>query len=245
MYVEVIGLEKSFAGACVVKNAGFVLERPCIVGLLGSNGAGKSTTMRMMAGYLLPDRGTISIAGHDVVTDRQAAQSHLGYLPEAANGFQSLNVGEFLLFAAQARGLDGQAGERAVVAVAERLHLGDVFGKALGTLSKGWRQRAWLAQALLHNPRVLILDEPTDGLDPHQKAELRKTLRDLARDRAIIMSTHILEEAESLCDDLIVMNAGRIVANASKDELLDENGRLAPAILRLTANEALQQAVAG
>lgn len=242
--IETRDLSKSFGTHKAVSAVSFSVAPSTIVGLLGSNGAGKSTTMRMLAGSLGPDVGSASIAGYDIVKDRQQAQRALGYLPEAANGFPNLTVGEFLSFAAQARGLRGSLGRCAVGSVTETLALGAVSDQQLGTLSKGWRQRAWLAQALIHDPPVLLLDEPTDGLDPKQKVDLRRLLKHLAKDRAILMSTHIVEEAEELCDRLVIMNAGRVVADATKDELCDADGRLAPALIRLTSDHSQPESAA-
>lgn len=234
MLIEARNLSKSFAGRPAVQDVSFKVPASTIVGLLGSNGAGKSTTLRMLSGTLLPDGGNVEIAGIDIGRDRQRAQARLGYLPEAANGFASLTVGEFLLFAAEGRGQPAKSARRAAERVIDVLHLADAANRPLADLSKGWRQRAWLAQALIHDPPVLILDEPTDGLDPRQKVELRGFLRDLSRDRAILMSTHILEEAEELCDRVIVMNEGRVAADADVRELTGQDGRLAAAVLRLT-----------
>lgn len=236
--IETHDLSKSFGTHKAVSNVSFSVATSSIVGLLGSNGAGKSTTMRMLAGCLSPDAGRAIVAGCDVVKDRIAAQRALGYLPEAANGFSNLTIAEFLNFAAEARGLRGGVGRRAVGRVTETLGLGGASHKQLGTLSKGWRQRAWLAQALVHEPPVLLLDEPTDGLDPKQKVDLRALLKRLAQDRAILMSTHIVEEAEELCDRLVVMNAGEVVADAAKGELCDANGRLAPALIALITDRS-------
>ncbi len=235
MLVETLALSKSFGPRRAVDGVSFALPPATITGLLGANGAGKSTTMRMLAGALLPDSGTARIAGNDIVTARPQAQRDLGYLPEAANGFSILTVYEFLIFAAEARGLFGDEGRQAAKRIAGLLDLVRALGRPLGSLSKGWRQRAWLAQALIHDPSVLILDEPTDGLDPKQKIDLRALLRKIARDRAILMSTHILEEAEELCDHLIVMHEGRIAADAPKSDLADSRGRLAPAVIALTS----------
>ncbi len=237
MLVEALNLQKSFGGISAVRDVGFSIAPSTIVGLLGANGAGKSTTMRMMAGCLMPDAGSVRIAGSDICHDRITAQTKLGYLPEAANGFATLTVFEFLSFVGEARGLRGKTLATAMDQVIDLTRLEEATHKTLGMLSKGWRQRAWLAQALIHDPPVLILDEPTDGLDPRQKSSLRVVLRDLAQNRAIIMSTHILEEAECLCDRLVVMNAGCVVADSMKNELTDDAGRLAPAILRLIAND--------
>lgn len=241
--MSVIGIEaerltKRFGGREVVSGVTFEVPTGGIVGFLGANGAGKSTTMRMLTGYLAADEGTARIAGIDVARYPAAARRHLGYLPEAASGFGVLSVVEFLEFCAEARGLVGSSRARAVSEVCERLDLGAVAARPIRTLSKGLRQRAWLAQALVHDPAVLILDEPTDGLDPMQKVELRALLRELARTKAVLMSTHILEEAEELCERIVFLREGRVAAACAAAELMDDNGRLAAAYARLAASGA-------
>lgn len=234
MLIEAEGLHKSFGSVAAVRGISLRVARGERVGVLGPNGAGKSTTLRMLAGTLAPDRGWARIAGEDVVASPLNARAAIGYLPEAANGFGSLTVSEFVIFAAQARGLSGQSVKAAVNGVIERLDLGAALHRPLGTLSKGWRQRAWLAQALVHDPQVLILDEPTDGLDPNQKIALRGLLAELSKDKAMLISTHILEEAETLCDRLVVIADGRVAADAKTSALADASGRLASAFVRLT-----------
>jgi ABC-2 type transport system ATP-binding protein len=242
MLIEAYELTKSFRGRPAVAGVSFTVGAGSIVGFLGANGAGKSTTMRMLAGYLGADSGTARIAGFDVARAPLEARARLGYLPEAAAGFAELTVLELLTFAAEARNFRGGDVSRAIERASELTGLGEAMDRIIGTLSKGWRQRAWLAQAVLHDPPVLILDEPTDGLDPLQKAHLRGVLAEMGRSKAILMSTHILEEAEQLCDRLIVIAAGRIVADAPRVELADGDGRLAPAFARLVAGAAEQVA---
>ncbi len=242
MLIEALSLSKSFGARKAVENVSFAVRSPTTVGLLGANGAGKSTTMRMLAGVLLPDDGSARIKDHDLARARLQAQECLGYLPEAANGFSVLTALEFLTFVADAKGLKGSNCREGVDRIVQLLKLEAVIDRELGSLSKGWRQRVWLAQALLNDPPVLILDEPTDGLDPRQKVELRALLRELTKERAILMSTHILEEAEELCDHIIVMHDGCVVANATKSDLVDSKGRLAPAILDLTCSGPHSQA---
>ena len=231
MLIEARDLAKSFGSVTALDGVSFALGPGTITGLLGVNGAGKSTLMRLLSGVLRPDRGTASIAGHDILHDPLAARRQLGYLPEAATGFANLTVAEFLTFAAEGRGLANPA--TTIAATARRLALTPALHSVLGTLSKGWRQRAWLAQAMIHDPPVLLLDEPTDGLDPTEKTRLRAFLREIAASKAILMSTHILEEAEELCDHIIVIANGRIAADAPLTELA-QGGRLAPAFARLT-----------
>ena len=189
----------------------------------------------MLVGSLAPDAGQALINGYDIVTQRRQAQHQLGYLPEYAVGFNNLSVHEFLTFTAEARGFSGHQKRTLIDNVINQLDLGGVRYKLLGTLSKGWRQRSWLGQALLHNPPVLILDEPTDGLDPNQKAQLREKLKYLGQTKTILMSTHILEEAENICDRLVVMRDSQLVADGPTTDFIDKNGRLESAIHALTA----------
>ena len=238
MLIEAEALAKAFASEQAVRGVSFCVGAGERVGVLGPNGAGKSTTLRMLAGTLLPDSGRARIAGADVVADSLAARAALGYLPEAANGFTEITVAEFLIFAAAAHGLAGRERKAALSRVIDSLALEPALHKPLGTLSKGWRQRAWLGQALIHDPPVLILDEPTDGLDPNQKIALRELLASVSQDKAMLISTHILEEAETLCDRLIVIVDGRVVTDAATADLVDAEGRLSPAFIRLTQQGA-------
>jgi len=234
MDIEARGLCKRFGAREAVTNVSFRANLGTVTGFLGHNGAGKSTTMRLLTGCLAADRGNACIGGIDIDQDPIGARANLGYLPEAANGFTNLTILEFLTFAAEAHGLWGAKKKAALTRVVDMIGLQPALGQSLGQLSKGWRQRAWLGQALIHDPPVLILDEPTDGLDPLQKTHLRALLAQLSAEKTILMSTHILEEAEELCDHLIILAAGRVVADVRKAELLDSAGRLAPAFIRLT-----------
>lgn len=235
MLIDAQNLSKAYASKPAAQNVSFSAKAGTIIGLLGSNGAGKSTIMRMLAGSLAPDMGQAFINGYNIVTQRRQAQHQLGYLPESALGFNNLNVHEFLTFSAEARGFTGSQRRTLTDNVIDQLDLGGVKYKLLGTLSKGWRQRSWLAQALLHNPPVLILDEPTDGLDPNQKAQLREKLKNLGKTKTILMSTHILEEAENMCERLVVMRDSQLVADGPTTQFIDKNGRLEAAIHALTA----------
>jgi ABC-2 type transport system ATP-binding protein len=234
--IEARDLEMRFGARTAVRGVSFAVEPGQVVGFLGPNGAGKSTTMRMLTGFLRPAAGSAWICGHDIQAGRLAAQRCLGYLPEAAGGFSHLTVREFLTFCGEARGLAGADLRTAIERVCGAVDLGPALGLKLGVLSKGWRQRAWLAQALLHDPPVLILDEPTDGLDPTQKQHARDLIRRVAADKAILLSTHILEEAEEICQRAIIIAEGRIVADAATADLLDPQGRLTAAFHRLTAS---------
>ena len=236
--IEARNLSKAFHDRRAVDDVSFEIARGTVVGFLGPNGAGKSTTMRLLTGYLRPDGGEARIAGHDVGTETARARASLGYLPEAAAGFPNLTVREFLTWCAECRGLWGAARDAAIERASQETDLGPALSLRMRTLSKGWRQRAWFAQAILHDPPVLIFDEPTDGLDPNQKAHIRDFIRAIAPRKAIILSTHILEEAEEICDRVIIIANGRIVADEACKTLADRKGRLWAAFRRLTDPDA-------
>ena len=235
--IESLGLTMRFGRRAVVERLSFRIGRGELCAFLGRNGAGKTTTMRMLAGVLRPADGSARIDGHDVVAERCAAAASIGFLPEAAIGFSRLTVDEFLRFCGESRGLAGRALAAAVDGATERVNAREARDALMGELSKGWRQRAWLAQALLHDPPVLILDEPTDGLDPVERGHVRALLRNVARDKAILLSTHVLEEAEEVATRVILIARGRIVADDVPAALGDERGRLAPAFHRLAGDE--------
>lgn len=237
MSIEVTGLTKAFGHRRVVDGISFTAEKGSLVGFLGPNGAGKSTTMRLLSGYYRPDGGAVKLCGRDAVSDPIGARSLVGYLPEAVHGFQHLCMHDFLMLAAEGRGSWGHERDGAIRRITSQLDLGSVLRRRCGELSKGWRQRVWLGQALIHDPEILLLDEPTDGLDPNQKIALRALIRTLAKSRTILLSTHILEEAEALCDRIIVIESGRLVADAGCAELLSADGRLGPAYIALTAGK--------
>jgi ABC-2 type transport system ATP-binding protein len=190
-----------------------------VLGLLGPNGAGKSTAMRMIAGFLAPTSGTARVCGFDVRKQPLAAKRALGYLPEGAPSYGELTVREFLDFIARARSLKGDLAWRRFDEVVGRLHLEDVLAQPIDTLSKGFRRRVGLAQAILHDPPALILDEPTDGLDPNQKHEVRTLIDSMARERTILISTHVLEEVHALCSRVVIIANGRLLADATPAEL--------------------------
>ncbi len=218
--IEVENVSRSFGRHRVVDSLSFRVNSGEVLGFLGPNGAGKTTTMRMITGYLATHGGTIRVCGHDVASDGRAARACIGYLPEGAPAWADMTVNAFLRFLGEARGLAGSTLEQRMAHVSRLVELEDVAQQRIETLSKGFRRRVGLAQALLHDPPVLVLDEPTDGLDPNQKHQVRALIRGLASDRTIIVSTHILEEVEAVCSRALIIANGRKVADATPMELL-------------------------
>jgi ABC-2 type transport system ATP-binding protein len=229
-------LTKSFGPIRAVDGVGFTVGRGEVLGFLGPNGAGKTTTMRMLTGFLVPDSGTARVCGHDVVAQSLEVRRRIGYLPEGAPLYGDMSVRAFLDFVAEVRGFDGAARRRAVGDAVERTQLGPVLYQPIDTLSKGYKRRVGLAQAILHDPPVLILDEPTDGLDPNQKYEVRHLIEGMAPDKAIIVSTHILEEVEAVCTRAVVIARGRVVADAHPEELRRRSPRHNAVRVRLPAD---------
>ncbi|MGQ0651330.1 MAG: ABC transporter ATP-binding protein [Betaproteobacteria bacterium] len=217
--IKIENLVKAFGPKRAVDGISFNVERGEVLGFLGPNGAGKSTTMRMLTGYMPPTEGRVTVGGHDVSESPIEAKRLIGYLPENAAAYPDMTVRGFLNFAAELRGLGGDARKQAVHRVVERCFLDSVLHQSIDTLSKGYRHRTCLAQALIHDPEVLIMDEPTDGLDPNQKHEVRNLIRELGANKAIIFSTHILEEVDAACTRAIIIDRGRIVANGTPEEL--------------------------
>ena len=206
-------LTKRYGDKLAVDDLTFSVNPGEVLGFLGANGAGKSTTMRMIAGFISPSAGQVSVCGHDIERASVAAKSCMGYLPEGAPSYGEMTVGEFLDFIADVRGLAGERRRGRRATVIERLGLGPVITQVVETLSKGFRRRVGLAQALIHDPQVLILDEPTDGLDPNQKHEVRRLINELSKDKLVIVSTHILEEVHEVCTRAIIIANGRVVAD--------------------------------
>jgi ABC-2 type transport system ATP-binding protein len=219
--IDVNGLVKTYGSKRAVDGVSFSVKRGDILGFLGPNGAGKSTTMKMITGYVRPDSGTARVDGIDVMKDPVAVKRKIGYLPENAPAYPEMTVAEFLGFIAEIRGFRDGATRKAQVDRAVKLtHLATVRNQTIDTLSKGYKQRVGFAQALLHDPPVLILDEPTDGLDPNQKNEVRALIKNMAVEKAVILSTHILEEVEAICNRLIVISRGKLVADESPAKFL-------------------------
>ena len=236
--IEASGLSMRFGLVHALDGATFTAEKGEVVGLLGSNGAGKTTTMRILTTYLVPTAGSATVAGFDVVAQPIEVRRRIGYLPESLPLYLAMEVGECLEFVGRARGLRGERLKERVRWVVERCGLDVMFRTPVLHLSKGYRQRTALAQALIHDPEVVILDEPTTGLDPHQILEIRTLIRELAQTKCVILSTHILQEANALADRLIVMSAGRIAGIGTPDELRREAGVRPTVTLRLAAPAA-------
>jgi ABC-2 type transport system ATP-binding protein len=212
-------LSKRYGDKLAVDDLTFSVAPGEVLGFLGANGAGKSTTMRMIAGFISPSAGQVSVCGHDIEQASVAAKSCMGYLPEGAPSYGEMTVGEFLDFVADVRGLTGERRRQRRSIVVDRLGLAPVIDQVVETLSKGFRRRVGLAQALIHDPQVLILDEPTDGLDPNQKHEVRRLINELSKDKLVIVSTHILEEVHEVCTRAIIIADGRIVADETPSAL--------------------------
>ena len=209
--IEAIGLSKFYGDFAAARDVTFRVNQGEVAAFLGPNGAGKSTTMKMLTGYLSPSTGSARIAGHDMAGDRLAGSRHLGYLPENGPLYPDMTPRSLLKFFAEARGLTGSRQRERIDQVVALCHLETVIGKPIGKLSKGFRQRVGMAQVLLHEPDVLILDEPTAGLDPNQIRDVRDMIRKLGESKTILLSTHILQEVEAMCDRVIFINEGRLV----------------------------------
>jgi ABC-2 type transport system ATP-binding protein len=218
--IEIEGLTKRFGPCTAVSNLSLTVAKGEVLGFLGPNGAGKSTTMKMITGFLSPTAGRVSVCGHDVETDALAAQSAIGYLPEGAPAYGDMTARQFLLFIAEVRGFKGAEAKARVTAAVGKTELEGVLDQSIETLSKGFKRRVGLAQAILHDPPVLIMDEPTDGLDPNQKHAVRTLIRGMAAQKAIIVSTHLLEEVEAICTRAVIIDRGGIVADGTPAQLL-------------------------
>lgn len=210
---------KWFGPLLAVDDVSFHVERGEVLGFLGPNGAGKSTTMRIITGFLPPSGGTVKVGGYSIVDEPLEAKSLIGYLPENAPSYPEMSVEGFLNFVAELRGLRGAARAEAVERAIRTCFLERVRHQEVDTLSKGYRHRACFAQAILHDPPVLVLDEPTDGLDPNQKHEMRELIKEMGREKAIIVSTHILEEVEAICSRVLIIDQGKLVFNGTPDQL--------------------------
>lgn len=217
--IKVDNLVKAFGPKLAVNGISFTVEKGEVLGFLGPNGAGKSTTMRMVTGFIPPTSGSIRVGGHDVTAHPIPAKRLIGYLPENAPAYTDMTVLGFLNFAAELRGLTGDTRKQAVYRAVEMCFLENVLHQSVDTLSKGYRHRTCFAQSVIHDPPVLVLDEPTDGLDPNQKHEVRSLIRRMGEKKAIVFSTHILEEVDAACTRAIIIDRGRIVANGTPEQL--------------------------
>lgn len=222
-WVETSHLAKSFSGVKAVKDISLAINQGEVLGFLGPNGAGKTTTMRMITGFLAPDMGEVTVRGYKASEYPLAVKQMIGYLPEGAPLYGEMTPKQMLRFIASARGLTGEARDARLDYVVHTLHLQTVYTRPIDRLSKGFKRRVGLAAAIVHNPDVLILDEPTDGLDPNQKHEVRELIRQMAKEKAIIISTHILEEVEAVCTRAVIINQGAIVADGTPLSLLAQS----------------------
>jgi len=229
--IEIERLTKRFGSFTAVDDVSFTVARGEVLGFLGPNGAGKSTTMRMLAGFMPPSAGTARICGHEIIDAAVAAKRSLGFLPEGAPTYPEMTVGGFLTFCARIRGYRGAEAAGRVAQAMALTELAGVRLQPIETLSKGFKRRVGLAQALLHDPPVLVLDEPTDGLDPNQKHEVRALIRRMAPEKAIIISTHILEEVDAVCTRAIIIARGRVIVDAPP-AALERDGRSLEQVFR-------------
>lgn len=217
--IEIRGLTKHFGSFVAVDGVSLSVQRGEVLGFLGPNGAGKSTTMKMVTGFLTPTAGTAVVCGHDVTKDPLAVKTSIGYLPEGAPAYPDMTPETFLKFCADVRGLRGDKARSRIDEAVQRVHLEGVYRQTIETLSKGFKRRVGLAQAILHDPEVLILDEPTDGLDPNQKHEVRSLITAMAASKTIVLSTHILEEVDAVCTRAVIINKGKVVADGTPSQL--------------------------
>ena len=235
--IEVSNLVKRFGPVLAVDDVSFQVPANAIVGFLGANGAGKTTTMRMLAGLLSPTSGTARIAGYDCLSDSLEVCKILGYMPENVALYGDMRVGEFLKYAAAMKGVALRKRKTAVEAAMDHCQISDMSRRLVGTLSKGYRQRVGLAQALVAGPKVVILDEPTIGLDPVQIKETRHMIRSLAQNCTVLLSTHILSEVEQICSHVLIINSGKLLADDSLANMVKEGQSLEDAYLRITESE--------
>jgi len=217
--ISVKQLLRTFGPIIAVDSVSFEVEKGHVLGFLGPNGAGKSTAMRMLACFLRPDSGTASICGYDIIRQPIQVRQHLGYLAENAPSYGEMTVGSFLNFICDARGIKGKDRKKAIDRIVPMCSIDSVYHQTIETLSKGYCRRVGLAQALIHDPPVLILDEPTDGLDPNQKYEVRRLIKSMAKDKCIIISTHILEEVEAVCSRAIIVAKGKVLVDSTPEQL--------------------------
>ena len=221
--IKIKSLSKSFGAINAVCNISFDVGYGEVLGFLGPNGAGKSTTMKMITGFLEPTSGTVEVNGHDVLEDPLSVKRSIGYLPEGAPAYEEMTVKSFLNFIADIRELSGSLRKNRLDEVIETINIGTVIDQSIETLSKGYKRRVGLAQAILHDPDILIMDEPTDGLDPNQKHEVRNLIKKMAEKKAIIISTHILEEVDAVCSRAIIISSGKLLFDGTPEQLISKS----------------------
>jgi len=236
--IKVEELRKAYGPIVAVDGISFEVALGDVLGFLGPNGAGKSTTMKMLSCFLAPDGGTATIAGYDILKNPVAVRRSIGYLAENAPAYEEMTVESFLRFVCDTRGIKGAGMREAVDRIAETCAVTTVMHQPVGTLSKGFRRRVGLAQALIHDPGVLILDEPTDGLDPNQKHEVRQLIKGLARRKCIVLSTHILEEVDAVCNRMIIIDAGKLLVDSTPKDLRREGSTLDEVFRKLTTQHS-------
>ncbi len=241
--IDVKSLDKRFGQIHAVRGISFAVNRGEVLGFLGPNGAGKSTTMKMITGFLEPTGGTVEVCGADVLNDPIRVKRKIGYLPEGAPCYGEMTVRSFLRFIADIRGLSGTIKEQRIDEAIEKINLQSVVGQTIETLSKGFKRRVGVAQAILHDPEVLIMDEPTDGLDPNQKHEVRELIKAMSADKAIVISTHILEEVDAVCSRAIIIASGQLLFDGTPAELLAQSptGRMDDVFRDITTHYYQQQ----
>jgi len=220
--IEVEGLTKLYGDFVAIANLNFSVKKGEIVGLLGPNGSGKTTTMRILTGYMPPSEGIVKIAGYDVLSDSLSARARIGYLPETVPLYQDMEVGEYLTFMGAMRGMNNAKIKTRIDEVVDQVNIGHYLGTHIGKLSKGYKQRVGLAQAILHEPDVLILDEPTIGIDPIQVVETRQLIKAIGKDHTLLLSTHILSEVSALCERVLIIHEGKLVAEDTPENLGDK-----------------------
>ena len=241
--IRVEHLRKSFGDFCAVDGISFTVQPGEVLGFLGPNGAGKSTTMKMLTGFIRPTQGSVSIFDHDVEKEPLAAKQLIGYLPEGAPAYGDMTVRQFLNFIAEVRGFKGSEKQARIDRVVQQLELESVIHRTVDNLSKGFKRRVGIAQAIIHNPQVLILDEPTDGLDPNQKHQVRELIRSLSEEKIVIISTHILEEVTAVCSRAMIIANGKVIADSTPSELEAQSRYHHSVTLEVIEGENLQSAL--
>ncbi len=241
--IEVEGIRKQFGSTVAVDDISFRIDRSEVVGFLGPNGAGKTTTMRILTGYLEPDAGVVRVDGREIREEPAAVKRRLGYLPEDNPLYGEMLTCELLDFIGRLRGLTAQGRASAIDEAVGRTGIAEVFYRPLGELSRGYRQRVGLAQAILHGPEILILDEPTEGLDPNQRVEIRRLIAELGRERTVLLSTHVLAEVEETCSRLLIIHKGKLVADGTASDLVARVRGASRVVVELGAADGAAEAL--